>query len=122
MKILDRRTVAEIQAEFHTKFPYLKLEFYNQPHEVGEGSQLKSLIDKTKTIKTVRTVHTEGEMSVNGHLKVSTLEQSFADDYGLNVQVFRKSGGLWLQTTATDEWTLTDQNKKGEASFQMKGI
>lgn len=122
MKILDNRTIADIQAEFHAKFPYLKLEFYNQPHEVGEGSRLKSLIDKNKTIKDVRTVHTEGEMSINGHLKVSTLEQSFADDYGLNVQVFRKSGGLWLQTTATDEWTLTDQNKKGEASFQMNGI
>lgn len=122
MKILDNRTIAEIQAEFNIKFPYLKLEFYNQPHEVGEGSRLKSLIDKNKTIKDVRSIHTEGEMSINGHLKVASLEQSFANDYGLNVQVFRKSGGLWLQTTSTDEWTLTDQNRKGEESFQMKGI
>jgi hypothetical protein len=122
MKISDSRTIAIIQAEFNTKFPYLKLEFYNESHEVGQGSILKSLIDKTKTIKAVRTIHTEGELSINGHLKVSTLEQTFATDYGLNAQVFRKSGGLWLQTTSTDEWTLTDQNEKGEASFQMNGI
>lgn len=119
MKISDNRTIAGVQTEFHTKFPYLKLEFYNQPHEVGQGSKLKSLIDSKKTIKEVRTIHTEGEMSINGHLKVSTLEQAFTDNYGLNVQVFRKSGGLWLQTTSTDEWTLTDQNHKGQRSFEI---
>jgi hypothetical protein len=27
------------------------------------------------------------------------------------VQVFRKSGKLWIQTTATDQWTLGEQNK-----------
>lgn len=119
MNISDNRTIAAIQSEFNLKFPYLKLEFYNHPHEVGEGSKLKSLIDSSKTIKEVRTIHTEGDLSVNGHLKVSTLEQTFADNYGLNVQVFRKSGGLWLQTTSTDEWTLATQNQKGQQSFEM---
>lgn len=114
MRISDDRTIANIQAEFNTKFPYLKLEFYNEPHQIGEGSLTKSLIDSTQTIKAVRTIHIEGNLSINGHLKVSTLEQTFKDNYGLNVQVFRKSGSLWLQTTATDEWTLADQNRKGE--------
>ena len=114
MKISDDRTITSIQTEFNSKFPYLKLEFYDEAHEVGEGSKTKFLIDVNQTIKAVRTIHTEGDLSINGHLKVSTLEQNFAEMYGLNVQVFRNSNGLWLQTTSTDEWTLTDQNRRGE--------
>lgn len=114
MKISDDRTIRSIQAEFNSKFPYLKLEFYDQPHEVGEGSQVKSLIDVNQTIGEVRTIHTQGDLSINGHLKVATLEQNFAEMYGLNVQVFRDSNGLWLQTTSTDDWTLADQNRRGE--------
>jgi hypothetical protein len=113
MKISDDRTIKSIQAEFNSKFPYLKLEFYNKAHEVGEGSQVKSLIDVNQTIGAVRSIHTEGDLSINGHLKVATLEQNFAEMYGLNAQVFRDSNGLWLQTTSTDDWTLTDQNRRG---------
>jgi hypothetical protein len=114
MTISDERTLAEVQREFHEKFPFLKLAFYSTPHKTGEGSQNKALINETKTIGEVRTVHNTGDLSINGHLKVSTLEQQFAEVYGLNVQVFRKSGSIWLQTITTDDWTLSAQNKKGE--------
>jgi hypothetical protein len=41
--------------------------------------------------------------------------------YGLSVQVFRKSGNVWLETSATDNWTLRQQNNEGaELSTQMK--
>ena len=58
MKISDDRTIKSIQAEFNSKFPYLKLEFYNEAHEVGEGSKIKSLIHVDQTIRDVRTIHT----------------------------------------------------------------
>jgi len=28
--------------------------------------------------------------------------------------VFRKSGRIWLQTIMTDDWTLSEQEHKGE--------
>jgi hypothetical protein len=31
----------------------------------------------------------------------------------LSVQVFRKSGKSWLETTFTDGWTLKKQNQEG---------
>jgi hypothetical protein len=33
---------------------------------------------------------------------------------GLYVQVFRKSGKVWLETTATDNWSLYKQNEEGQ--------
>ena len=114
MKITDKKTLADIQAEFSEKFPELKLEFYKEAHAVGEGSAATATLNASKTIGAVRTIHREGELSINGHLKVSTLESNFKDQYGLNVQVFRRSGDIWIQTSTTDEWTLAKQNRKGE--------
>jgi hypothetical protein len=54
--------------------------------------------------------------------KTSEFEYILAKNYGLNIQVFRKSYGTWLQTWATDGWTLQEQNdrsaKMGDKSFE----
>ncbi|MCB0617161.1 MAG: hypothetical protein KDC43_02375 [Saprospiraceae bacterium] len=116
MLINDSKKLRDIQREFNEKFPYLKLEFYRLQHQIGEGTPARELLDTELTIGEVRAVHVEGDLSVHPNLKVSTLEKNFAELYGLNAQVFRRSGNLWLQTTATDEWTLFDQNRKGGRS------
>lgn len=113
MIITDEKKLVDIQREFNQKFPYLKLEFYGKPHEAGIGSSNKVILPALSKIGEVRNVHNSGDLSINGHLKVKSLEQLFHQQYGLNVQVFRRSGEIWLQTTSTDEWTLTEQNDKG---------
>ena len=113
MIITDEKKLVDIQSEFQEKFPALKLEFYSTPHQVGSGSASQELLPASAQIGTVRRIHSAGDLSINGHLKVKTLEQMFFEQYGLNVQVFRKSGDIWLQTTTTDEWTLTEQNNRG---------
>ena len=107
-------TVAKVQEAFNEHFPYLKLEFYSTEHEAGEGSPDQLKLDKNLTIKEAGKNEDQGDISIHGNQKVSTLEQNFHDAYGLNVQVFRKSGNLWLQTTKTDGWTLSEQNRQGE--------
>lgn len=115
MIISDQKTIKEIQTEFNNKFPFLKIEFYKMTHKTNEGSPDISRWDFNKTIGEIRTIQTSGDLSINGNQKVSTLEKNFEELYGLNVQVFHKSGNLWLQTTATDEWTLSHQNEKAES-------
>lgn len=109
MLITENKTIGEVKKEFNEKFPSLKLEFYNKPHKEGEGSQFKDTLDENATIKQVRTVHNEGDISIRSNQKVSTLEQNFLKSYGLSVQVFYQSGDVWFQTTATDHWTLSKQ-------------
>jgi hypothetical protein len=112
MLIQDEKKLRKIQQEFREKFPFLKIEFY-EPN--GHKAERKPL-DPESTIGEVRTVHTEGDISIHGNVKVKTLEETFAKNYGLHVQVFRLSGNLWLQTTSTDDWSLHEQNRKGGAS------
>lgn len=121
MFIADQKTLRQIKQEFQEKFRWLKLEFYTREHETGEGSAARHHLDDSKTIGEVRENQAEGELSIHGNLKVSTLEAEFHDRYGLNVQVFRRSGEVWLQTTSTDEWTLAEQNDKGAEASGSSG-
>ena len=113
--IIDNdKSIEAIQGEFRQHFPFLKLVFYKVAHEAAGASQPKDEIDSQLSIGEVRTKDAEGNISINGHKKVSTLETEFREHYGLYVQVFRKSRKIWLQTTATDSWTLSEQNDRGK--------
>jgi hypothetical protein len=124
MIITDSKTIEEIQAEFNGKFPSLKIEFYKEAHSAKEGSPDSIKWDSGNTIEAIRKVHNSGNFSIRQDQKISTLEANFVEQYGLNVQVFYKSGDLWLQTMATDEWTLKQQNDRAESftKFQKNKI
>lgn len=116
MKILinDNKTILTLREEFNHLFPYLKLEIFSKPHQPTEASAKKFIIDPSKTLNECRTSHYCSEIAITPDMSVSELEQSFNNAFGLSVQVFRKSGKVWLETTVTDGWTLEEQNKQGE--------
>lgn len=113
--INDRRRIHAIQADFTKQFPYLKIEFFAKPHKVGKGSPKKMMEVNAKTLGECRTIHDTGTITIVPQMTVADLEQNFKDVYGLSVQVFRKSGKVWLETTVTDNWTLEEQNRQGES-------
>lgn len=112
--ISDTRSIASIQQEFHELFPYLKLEFFSKMHEPDQPSHQKFLLHPDKLLGEIRRSTAVGEIVVTPEMTVSDLEQSFGRDYGLGVQVFRKSGKSWLETVLTDSWSLKKQNSEGE--------
>jgi hypothetical protein len=114
IEINDHRKLFAIQKEFKDTFPYLKLEFFSKPHKVGGPSSKKIMKHPSKTIGQARVIHNKGILTITPSMTVADLEQAFRDVYGLSVQIFRKSGRVWLETTATDGWTLEKQNKQGE--------
>lgn len=115
MLISNNKTIKEVKDEFNKKFPLLKLEFFSSAHEVGERNKSTETLDESLSIGEIRANYpSKGEESIDGHQKVSTLEQKFKERFGVNVQVFRKSGKIWLQTTTTDNWTLAEQQREAE--------
>ena len=117
--VTGESTLREISEAFNAKFPYLKIKFFAHSHEVGEASEVTDELDYSLKVNAVGSIQSPEQMSVDGHLKVSTLEQFFQEHFRISAQVFRRSGGVWLQTTATDHWTLAQQNQEGE--FDTKG-
>lgn len=118
MEISDDKKIKDIQEEFQKLYPYLRLEFYEGKHQEGEPSSPSAQLDPELTLGEIRKVHNKGELTLLPDMTVGDLEEAFWNNYGLNVQVFRRSGNLWLQTTKTDDWTLAEQNRKGEHSEQ----
>ncbi|MES2555757.1 MAG: hypothetical protein V4604_06390 [Bacteroidota bacterium] len=112
--IHNERTLSEIQKDFNAMFPYLKLEFFSKLHGSGEPSSLKFKLPEQKKIGDVRKSAKEETLIIVPDMTVADLEQTLGDQLALGVQVFRKSGGVWLETIFTDTWTLAQQNEQGE--------
>ena len=119
MLIGDDMKIKDIQQAFSKLFPALKVEFFSGRHTVGEGSPIRTRLDAELTLAQVRSAHTEGEFIIRGDISVAQLEREFFERFGLNTQILRRSGNLWMQTTATDSWTLEEQNQKGSDSEQF---
>ncbi len=116
--ITGEKTLKEINDAFHAKFPYLKLNFFSSAHESHEASSIwDTLNPEMKLSQVSRTVNPD-HLSINGHLKVETLEQEFQRRYDIGMQVMRKQGDRWVQTISSDDWTLAEQNREGEKSTQ----
>jgi len=113
LHIAPNRQISEIQKDFNKSFPFLKLEFFNNTHYSSAGFSVNEMISRTKKIGDTQLERTDGYIEINDRLKVIDLERIFKDQFGLAVQVFRKSGKIWLETTVTDNWTLSQQNNHG---------
>jgi hypothetical protein len=111
--ISNNRSIENIQKAFNEAFPYLKIEFFSQPHEKGKPTSAKYLVSPKKIIGEFTTGNIQGDLNLIDTMTVYELEKLFEDNFGLHVQVFRKSGRIWLETTATDDWTLSSQNEQG---------
>jgi hypothetical protein len=124
IKIDNAVLISEIQKLFNESFPYLKIEFFSKPHSVGKASPKKLMIDNSLTLKEVRKTDKPGMLEISNSMTVSALESLFWKEFGLSVQIFRRSGHTWLETPATDTWTIEKQNKMGEeiSNFKKKTI
>ena len=100
-----------MQDNFNEFYPFLKLDFYKKPNGRHES------VVRQKLIKTILLSNAgngkEGALEITDSLIVGQLEKLFYDKFAMVVQVSRKSGTVWLETTMTDSWTLRQQNEHG---------
>ena len=119
--INDSIRILDIQEAFTDMFPFLKLEFYRKGIHAGNGTiDIKQPnISKDKTLAEVSTTTKNSQLKVFPEMTVSELESFIKDNYGITLQVLRKSGNVWIKTSLTDSWTLEEQNHQGELITQQ---
>jgi len=108
--INDHRKIFAVQEEFSQTFPFLKLEFYEKPHQSDGKSFAEHTVGSSKTLGECRTMHTEGTLHITPGMSVTELEENFADIHGLTVRVFRKSGNGWIESSSN----MTSLEKQNE--------
>ena len=109
-----QQTVAGIQTQFNSQYPFLKIEFFRQAPVSGIGNAKNKMIIHDMKLDAIHGISKIGKIKLSNQMTVNELENCFEKEYGLFVQVFRKSGKIWLETTATDNWTLEQQNEEGK--------
>jgi hypothetical protein len=108
------RLVSEILQEFNAEYPFLKIELFAQKHGFRQASPGKEKLRHHLALKEVAGDLVEQDIELPHTMSVYQLEQLFRQLLGIHVQVLRKSGNLWLETTITDSWTLKQQNDHGK--------
>ncbi len=116
LHITPNRIISDIQKEFNKMFPFLKIEFFNNKSFSRSNFSAQQIISQSRKIGDTQLTksHAHGNIEIAEEMKVSELENIFKDQFRLAVQVFRKSGTVWLETTMTDNWTLLQQNNHGK--------
>jgi hypothetical protein len=118
LEISPDKTLRDIKTAFTQAWPHLKLVFFTKSHEAHTGSNAKFMIDNENlTLAEVAPmVKGTAGLYLEQETPVWQLERLFEEEYGLHVQVFRKSGTVWLETTVSDDLTLEQQEARGKAS------
>ncbi len=116
MKINKLDKISDVQKRFNDRYPLLKLKFYKEKHSHFKGSLKENEVDDETKLVEINPDIKDGLVAVANDITVDNLETSFEENFALHVQVFRKSGAQWLQTSVTDFWTLQQHVESAERS------
>jgi hypothetical protein len=111
--IAPTRFIRDIQSEFNREFAFLKLEFFSKKALLHADYSSSQLMPANGRIGDIQLALTDGDLEINGKMKVVELEKRLKEQFNVAAQVFRRSGNIWLETTMTDSWSLEQQNNHG---------
>ncbi len=83
MRIANHRPLKELKSEFRSEFPYLDLYFFKN----GASLPVSELFEPEVKIGDVRGDGLMGELTLNGNLSASAIEQTMSDIFGLNMRI-----------------------------------
>jgi len=106
---IRQQLIQKVQEEFSRAYPFLKIVFRKSGREPASTLDTGRL-DTEDHIRECASALLEKDIRLSDHLKVSELETSLGHLFGTSVQVYRKSGNFWLETSMSREWTLKQQN------------
>ncbi|MEO8109383.1 MAG: hypothetical protein ABI594_05100 [Ginsengibacter sp.] len=103
--------VRDIQSEFSSWYPFLKIEFHAKKINL-KSSRMPSLEPHFQLKQLAEIL--PGEIDINGHRTVEEVSNDIQGMLPVIVQMSRKSGNVWNTISISHGWTLQSQNTAGE--------
>jgi len=109
------RKLEDVQKDFNGAFPFLKLEFAmaNKKNNSTDAARVLSNIENLTIGDLNKNIH-PGSVEIPENMTVFELEKIFTNKIEMPVRVLRKSGNIWMGTSITNNWTLSQQNEHGK--------
>lgn len=114
--------IGDIQNEFNSYFPFLWIEFFRLPHSKKELSPKNDKINRFSPVNQLVKGDNARIVELNEKMTIRQFEALMAEQAGLNVQVLRKSGRVWIETSFTDDWSLEQQNEEGRVMSTIHDV
>ena len=99
----DKLTIADVQDTFSSIFPFLKIEFFEQPYHWYGESRTKAAYPDTIMLCEIKNQYPHGRLEFPSWYSSSEVEQDFRKKCNLHVKVFRLRGNSWIHTMSTDK-------------------
>lgn len=119
LEIDDSKTISDLQEKFNLCYPNLKIEFYKKRHHWEDLSPENEKWDPGTLIGSIRKEHEPGFLEIKSWNKVGEIEKSFFEKFGLNVQIFFKSGKKWIQTGKSDNFIISSLHNRMNREFSI---
>ncbi len=104
--------IKDLKKQFNDYYPNLKIELFAPASEHNKSNLLDNNLDLNALIG-----DKEANIEFLGNTSVGMFEQLFETQLGLSVQVFRRSGNVFLETKNTDNWTLDQEHQEALSSL-----
>lgn len=112
ISIEPTQTLGATNANFQKFFGLLRLDFYASTHDSGALSDDLKPLGYDKTWADLG-LQSDQKIDFDKSSSVAEFEAQFKA-LGFGVQVMRNSKGVWLQTSATDNWSLAEQQLRAQ--------
>lgn len=120
IEINEHTLLSEIRRSFKSEFPYLDIAFFEKPHQTGAANAKAMMLEYNLTAGVAGDAHKTGSLLFEKNQTIAEIEKHFEAQFGLHVQILRKSGGVYLQTTTSDGVSLSALNEDAKIAAEFK--
>lgn len=113
IKIDSGSLVSDIQRQFTARYPYLKIQFHKKYNYYKRAAREEPAAPN-ELFRNLGSLNKTGIVDINNTRTIADVENEFKKEYGVNAEILRQSGTLWIETSLTDDWSLEKQNREGE--------
>ena len=111
LRIDQDTSIKEVQKQFNAWYPFLQIHFFKNGSTDNKLSKKAERALPEWPVKKLKNFDKPEYLPINHKITVGELLESFRG-IGLLVQVCRKSGNHWVETSLTSDWTLARQNEE----------
>ena len=113
--------LSEIRDAFADYYPFLMIGFAHQEQYPAASSLAALSLEKPSDA--FARMGASYAIDVSSQRSVVDVVRDFSDLFGVQIQMYRKSGSVWNLILYTDSWSLRRQNDAGEyVSRMMRGV
>lgn len=108
-----------IKQAFSKIFPYLKIEFVKNETNLNSETKFNNTILHNRFLGEINENLRQGIIQIKSDDKPASLEQSFRQQFGLPIQVYRKQKKQWILAVSPGDLTLYQQNEIAKSTCAL---